>query len=275
MPFVRISLLRGKSPEYLAGLQAAAHDALVEAFGMPTDDDFGIIDQYEPHELAFHRTFRISAPRSDDFVMFTITDGVDRGEPAKRRFYKLLVDLLGKRPGVRPQDVFVIIHMETRVNFSFGDGVAGTETAAREALDRSATVAGSRDAWTNEEIIEAIRAMFADNDRSRVLPMLSDDLVLSMPASMPYGGEFTGPKEFDAFYSRVVDGDYWASFVTTPKRIIDAGDQIIAQIGIEATGKTSGTSISVDHAWIFDLAAGRIVRAQIYADTAAGTSAVG
>ncbi len=105
--------------------------------------------------------------------------------------------------------------------------------------------------------------------------MLSDDLVLSMPASMPYGGEFTGPKEFDAFYSRVVDGDYWASFVTTPKRIIDAGDQIIAQIGIEATGKTSGTSISVDHAWIFDLAAGRIVRAQIYADTAAGTSAVG
>ncbi|GAA3131220.1 hypothetical protein GCM10020255_005010 [Rhodococcus baikonurensis] len=103
MPFVRISLLRGKSPEYLAGLQAAAHDALVEAFGMPTDDDFGIIDQYEPHELAFHRTFRISAPRSDDFVMFTITDGVDRSEPAKRRFYKLLVDLLGKRPGVRPR----------------------------------------------------------------------------------------------------------------------------------------------------------------------------
>ncbi|MFD3924171.1 tautomerase family protein [Streptomyces sp. NPDC058595] len=40
MPFVDITLARGKSDEYLRGVSRAAHDALVEAFGMRPDDGF-------------------------------------------------------------------------------------------------------------------------------------------------------------------------------------------------------------------------------------------
>lgn len=266
MPFVWISLLRGKSPEYIQGLQAAAHDALVGAFGMPSDDDFGVVDQYEPHEMVFHRTFRNSGPRSDDCVFFTFTDGVDRGEAAKRHFYKLLVELVGKRPGLRPEDVFVIIHMETRINFSFGEGVSGVETFEREQLDRAATRPGSRDAWTNEEIIEAIRSSFADGDRSRLLQMLADDVVLSAPPSLTPSGEVTGPPEFDALLARVVGGEAGAPASTVVKRVIDAGDHVVVQLGAEATNSA---------AWVFDLSGGRVVRAQVYADTAAGVHAAG
>jgi Tautomerase enzyme len=55
-----------------------------------------------------NRNFR-GGPRSDDWIVFTITDGLDHGERAKRRFYKTLVRLLHEGPGVRPADVFVMM----------------------------------------------------------------------------------------------------------------------------------------------------------------------
>jgi phenylpyruvate tautomerase PptA (4-oxalocrotonate tautomerase family) len=48
MPFVRISLLKGKSPEYLRALSDGIHRALVEAFDVPPADRFHEIQQHEP-----------------------------------------------------------------------------------------------------------------------------------------------------------------------------------------------------------------------------------
>src|ERR1700678_882084 len=119
MPFVTISLARGKSREYLDGVSSAVHEALVQELGMNPDDRFQLIDQYEPGEMIFNRDFR-GGPRSDDFVMFTITEGLDSGDQAKQRFYKTLVDLLAKDPGVRGEDVFVKMYLTAPGNFSFG-----------------------------------------------------------------------------------------------------------------------------------------------------------
>jgi Tautomerase enzyme len=95
MPFVNISLARGKPREYLDGVSAAVHQALVQELAMNPDDRFQLIDQYEPSEMIFNRDFR-GGPRSDDFIVFTITEGIDSGDQAKQRFYKTLVDLLQK-----------------------------------------------------------------------------------------------------------------------------------------------------------------------------------
>src|SRR6185437_10465580 len=93
MPFVNISLARGKSTEYLEAVSRAVHDALVAELHMKPEDKFQLVHQHEPGELVFNRNFR-GGPRSDDWIVFTITDGLDRGERAKRRFYKTLVRLL-------------------------------------------------------------------------------------------------------------------------------------------------------------------------------------
>jgi Tautomerase enzyme len=132
MPFVQISLLRGKSQDYLAGVSAAVHRALVEEFGMLEADMFQLFNQHEPGEMIFSREFR-GGPRSDDFMVIRITDGIDRGDEAKERFYKTLVALLGKEPGVRGEDVFVMIYVTPPVNFSFAGGVPVTEVVAAEA----------------------------------------------------------------------------------------------------------------------------------------------
>ena len=73
MPFVNISLARGKSGEYLEAVSRAVHDALVAELHMTPEDDFHLIHQHEAGELVFNRNFR-GGPRSDDWIVFTITD---------------------------------------------------------------------------------------------------------------------------------------------------------------------------------------------------------
>jgi ketosteroid isomerase-like protein len=276
MPFVNIDLLRGKSPEYLETVSDAVHEALVEGLGMFAEDRFQIINQHTPGELVFNRHFR-GGPRSDDFIVFTITDGLDRGEKAKRAFYSALTRNLSENPGVKPADVFVKMYVTPPVNFSFADGVPATETTAREALDRSAAVPGTRDAYTRGEMVEAITRLFQGNDRSRIVSMLRDDFVLKMPTSMPYGGEFRGAQEFDDYFKRVTEqgSEYYESFATDLRHVIEADDHLIAEITITAKGRTTGQSMEAENAWVFDITGGNFVSAQIYADTATGVKTLG
>jgi ketosteroid isomerase-like protein/phenylpyruvate tautomerase PptA (4-oxalocrotonate tautomerase family) len=276
MPFVTIDLIRGKSAEYLAAISHGVHDALVEGLSMLAEDRFQVIYQHEPEEMVFNRDFR-GGPRSDDFMVITITDGLQRDDDKKKAFYRALVRNVSANPGMKPADVFVQMQVTPPINFSFADGIPATETAAREALDRAARVPGTRDAYTRDEMVQAVTELFRDNDRSRILSMLRDDFVLKMPASMPYGGEFVGVKAFDDYFARVAgeDNNYYESFVTDLVRVIEADDHLTAQIAITATGKTTGKTMNFENAWVFDTTGGNFRSAQIYADTAAGLATAG
>jgi phenylpyruvate tautomerase PptA (4-oxalocrotonate tautomerase family) len=121
MPFTRISLLKGKSPEYRKAISDGFHRALVEMFNVPPADRFQVIEQLEPGQLIFDRDY-LGGPRSDDFVLFNVTAGKPRTVATKRAFYKRLVALLAEAPGMRPQDVMVIITMTTPDEWSFSGG---------------------------------------------------------------------------------------------------------------------------------------------------------
>ncbi|TSD89447.1 tautomerase family protein [Mycobacterium sp. KBS0706] len=123
MPLTRISLVRGKSPEYLRALSDSLHRALVEAFEVPPDDRFQIIHQHEPGELVFDLHY-LGGPRSDDFVLFQITAGRPRSTATKAAFYRRLVEGLAEVPGLRPEDVMVVISTTQLDDWSFAGGVA-------------------------------------------------------------------------------------------------------------------------------------------------------
>ena len=121
MPFTRISLLAGKTPEYLAAVSDSLHQAMVETFNVPAADRFQAIHQHRPGELVFDRNY-FGGPRSDDFIVFAITTGKPRDTATKKAFYKRLVALLGQSPGVRPEDVMIIVCTSSRDEWSFGNG---------------------------------------------------------------------------------------------------------------------------------------------------------
>lgn len=121
MPLARLALIRGKSPEYLAAVSDAIHDALVSDFAMPEDDRFQIITQHDANEMSFNRTFR-GGPRSDDFMILSILGGPEPALKVKQAFFKKLVKNLGERANVAPEDVFVTLQSASAEDFSFGGG---------------------------------------------------------------------------------------------------------------------------------------------------------
>ena len=121
MPFSRISLLAGKSPDYLRALADGVHRAMVETFGVPAADRFQIIHQLAPGELIFDRDF-FGGPRSDDFVLIHLTLGRTRDTPTKQAFYRRLVAVLAESPGLDPEDVMIVLSTSQADEWSFGGG---------------------------------------------------------------------------------------------------------------------------------------------------------
>ena len=121
MPFTRISLREGKSSEYLKALSDSFHQAMVDTFNVPPTDKFQAIHQHRAEELIIDPTY-FSDGRSEDFVIFTIAIGKPRDTATKQAFYKRVVDLLGKSPGIRPEDVMIVVSTSTRDDISFSNG---------------------------------------------------------------------------------------------------------------------------------------------------------
>jgi phenylpyruvate tautomerase PptA (4-oxalocrotonate tautomerase family) len=121
MPFARISLHRGKSVEYLQALSEGLHDALVESFEVPKTDRFQAIHQHEIGELIFDPHY-LGGPRSHDFVLIAITAGRPRSVETKQRFFRDLVEKLGRATGLNGEDVMVVISTTAGDEWSFGGG---------------------------------------------------------------------------------------------------------------------------------------------------------
>ncbi|OWO92708.1 tautomerase family protein [Rhizobium esperanzae] len=123
MPFVRISLRKGKSQEYLAVLADNVQRALVETFDVPENDRFQAIHQHDENELIFDRSY-LAGPRSDGFVYISITIGRPRTAEMKAALYRRLAELLAQSPGLRPEDVMIVISTSAPEDWSFGAGIA-------------------------------------------------------------------------------------------------------------------------------------------------------
>ncbi|USI75172.1 tautomerase family protein [Sphingomonas morindae] len=125
MPFTRITLLAGKSPAYLQAIAESLDRSLVESFDVPETDRFVAFHQLQPEELIFDRQYR-GGPRSDDFIVFHITTGRTRTTEMRARFFQQLVARLAEAPGIRPEDVMIILANSTFDDWSFASGVQGS-----------------------------------------------------------------------------------------------------------------------------------------------------
>jgi phenylpyruvate tautomerase PptA (4-oxalocrotonate tautomerase family) len=62
--------------------------------------------------------------RTDGFVMIQLTVSNTRSRAQKKALFARIVALLGEKPGLRPQDVFInLVEVEIE-DWSFGNGVA-------------------------------------------------------------------------------------------------------------------------------------------------------
>lgn len=123
MPLVRISLLAGKPKSYVRAIADGIHQALMEAYGVPAGDRFQIISQHDPDGLIFDPNY-LGIRRSDDIVLIHIVAGNWRDTATKKRLYAAIADRLVAKPGLRREDVQIILSSNERDEWSFGNGLA-------------------------------------------------------------------------------------------------------------------------------------------------------
>lgn len=123
MPLVRISLLKGKPKEYICAISDGVHQALIDAYNIPPGDRFQLIHQHEPHEFVYDADY-LGIHRTDDVVFIHIVAGNWRDTAAKKALYQAIADRLVANPGLRREDVQVILSPNQRDDWSFGNGLA-------------------------------------------------------------------------------------------------------------------------------------------------------
>jgi phenylpyruvate tautomerase PptA (4-oxalocrotonate tautomerase family) len=123
MPLVNISLVKGKARDYIRSIADGVHRALHEAYNAPVDDRFQLIHQYEAEDLIYDANY-LGIHRSSDIVFVHIVAGKWRDTATKKAFYKRVIELLAEKPGIRPEDVQIILSPNDRDDWSFGNGLA-------------------------------------------------------------------------------------------------------------------------------------------------------
>lgn len=96
---------------------------MVESIAIPPDDRFQVISEYAPENLIYDPQY-LGIKRSDKVVFIEITLSAGRKPAQKRGLYRRMTELLAKSPGVRPEDVMIVLKEVVWENWSFGNGVA-------------------------------------------------------------------------------------------------------------------------------------------------------
>jgi 4-oxalocrotonate tautomerase len=122
MPFLQISLRAGKPDAYRQAICDSLYRALRDALNVPDDDQFMTITEHDAANFRHGNAYGVA--RSADVVFIQITVFNTRTAEQKKALFRRIAELLGEKPGIRPEDVFVTVLDAAKENWSVGHGLA-------------------------------------------------------------------------------------------------------------------------------------------------------
>ncbi len=122
MPLIHISLRAGKPEAYRQAIFDSLYRAMREALSVPEDDQFMTISEHDAANFRYGNAYGVA--RSADVVYIQITVFNTRTAEQKKALFRRIAELLGKKPGIRAEDVFVNIVDAAKENWSVGHGLA-------------------------------------------------------------------------------------------------------------------------------------------------------
>jgi len=123
MPFARIDLIKGKSPEYRRTIGQIVYTAMVEVLKAPENDRFQVITEHEEGNFIYDPSF-FGIERSVDLIFVQMALAEGRTVEQKRAFYKQVADELHAQLDLRREDIFINLIGTGREDWSFGNGEA-------------------------------------------------------------------------------------------------------------------------------------------------------
>jgi 4-oxalocrotonate tautomerase family enzyme len=121
MPLVRITIRSGKSANYKKTLLDGVHNALVQAFKIPERDRYQILHELDAEHL--------EAPpaKTENITVIEITAFKGRSNEAKKHLYQAIVENLAKNPGIKGDDIMIIVHEPPLENWGIRGGKPASE----------------------------------------------------------------------------------------------------------------------------------------------------
>jgi phenylpyruvate tautomerase PptA (4-oxalocrotonate tautomerase family) len=98
MPLTRVSLLKGKPPEYRRAILDGLYQAMREVFDAPEEDRFMMIEEYEKSNFLYGKNY-LGIARDDDLMIVQITVNNTRGPEQKKALFARIAELLARNPG--------------------------------------------------------------------------------------------------------------------------------------------------------------------------------
>jgi phenylpyruvate tautomerase PptA (4-oxalocrotonate tautomerase family) len=121
MPFARIDMLKGKSPEYRNTLADIVYRGIFGILKAPEGDRFVVINEHSPENLIYDKHF-LGFDRSPDFILIQVTSTVGNDKKTKLAFFRFIADELKSKLSVRPDDMMINTVFVDRSDWSFGNG---------------------------------------------------------------------------------------------------------------------------------------------------------
>ena len=121
MPFIRSCVHTDTPAAQRQSIVDGIHQALVDSIGMPADELFNLVTDYDAQQFFYSRTFN-GVARSDAVVVIDITLRRGRSDAMKRALYAGIAQNLEKNAGVAPSDVFIFMHENDYSDWSVGGG---------------------------------------------------------------------------------------------------------------------------------------------------------
>lgn len=107
--------------EYKKAVLDGIHSALVEAFEIPDHDRMQRLYELD------RENFETSPTKTDQYILIEITAFKGRSLEAKKRLYTAVVNNLVKAPGIRGNDITIVIHEPPLENWGIWGGKPASE----------------------------------------------------------------------------------------------------------------------------------------------------
>ena len=121
MPFARVDLLKGKTPEYRSTVADIVYHGIVDVLKAPDGDRFIVISEHTADNLIYDKTF-LDFDRSPDFLLIQVTSTVGNNLESKLAFFRFIADELKSKLSVRPDDIMINMVFVNKEDWSFGKG---------------------------------------------------------------------------------------------------------------------------------------------------------
>jgi len=134
MPIVRTAVKIGTTPEIKEKIVFGIHEALIEGIGMPEDELFNLVQDYDPKDFFYSRTFN-GVSRSDNVVVIEITMRRGRSDAMKKALYAAIAGKLEQRAQIDPKDILIFMHENDHSDWSVGNGRFAMEITQQRGDD--------------------------------------------------------------------------------------------------------------------------------------------